>query len=62
MNEVIDNPFKRKVRTMLAYAGMPATTANGTERIKDLCRYVSRLDNNQGGAAEIIEKMILLHA
>ena len=47
---------------MLAYAGMPATTANGTERIKDLCRYVSRLDNNQGGAADIIEKMILLHA
>lgn len=44
---------------MLRAAGMSAVMANGAEEVKAIGDYVTKLDNNEGGVAEVVEKFIL---
>lgn len=44
---------------MLTAAGLGCAMANGTDEVKAVSGYITRLDNNHDGIAEIIERFVL---
>ena len=44
---------------MLKAAGIGCAMANATEEVRKSADYITTLNNNQGGVAEIIERFIL---
>ncbi len=45
--------------TMIEEAGIGCAMANGMESVKNAADYITERDNNEGGVAEVIEKLIL---
>lgn len=45
--------------SMITMAGVGVAMVNGHDELKEVCDYITRLDNNQGGVSEVINKFII---
>lgn len=59
MKDTIAIGDERNDLTMIEMAGLGVAMCNGADCVKDIADYVTTLNNNEGGVAEVIEKFVL---
>lgn len=59
LSEAIGIGDEENDHSMLKMVGLSCAPINATKQTKDICKYITTANNNEGAVAEVIEKFIL---